>query len=144
MKQPVPRSRVDKNTEHPILRSILIWLAIIPCAILNGGVREYLFRPLLGERLALVASGVVLAGIIILLATLFIPRLGRAGSPLPVWRIGLLWVLLTVTFETLLVLSQGAGIDGVLRNYDPRNGNLWIFVVAVTLLAPRLALWIRR
>ena len=59
-----------------LLKSAAVWLAIVPCAILNGALREGVLRPMLGESVALPVSGLLLMGIILLLSWLFIPRLG--------------------------------------------------------------------
>lgn len=127
-----------------LLKSAAVWLAIVPCAILNGALREGVLRPMLGESVALPVSGLLLMGIILLLSWLFIPRLGTQGHPIPAWRIGLLWFVLTVAFETGAGIAQGADLSALLHNYDMSHGNLWPLVVLFTGCAPRLALWLRR
>lgn len=127
-----------------ILQSVLIWLAIVPCAILNGILREEVLRPIAGESVALFVSGLLLMGMILLLSWLFLPRLDKPGHPLPAWRIGGLWMVLTIAFECGMGLSQGADINEILRNYDMSGGNLWPLIVLFTGCAPRLVLWLRQ
>jgi hypothetical protein len=82
-----------------IKKSLLIWLAIIPLAILNGGLREILINPLIGEKYAQLLSGILLCLIIFVLCWFCIPRIGK-GTAKTYWIIGLWWIILTVLFET--------------------------------------------
>jgi len=41
-----------------------VWCCFIPLAILNGGLREYVWHRFLSESTALALSGVLLAGLI--------------------------------------------------------------------------------
>lgn len=134
---------MEARTGKVLLKSAAVWLTIVPCAILNSALREGVLRPILGETAALTVSGLLLMGIILLLSGVFIPRLDTPDHPIPVWRIGLLWVALTVVFETGLGIAQGADLSTLLRNYDMSRGNLWPLVVLFTGCAPRLALWLR-
>lgn len=52
----------------------LIWVMIIPIAILNGGFREYVLMVHL-EILALPLSGIILSVCIFLVAYLFVPKI---------------------------------------------------------------------
>ena len=54
-------------------RAIVIWMLIIPLAILNGGLRENVLNKL-GD-IALPLSGVILSICILLVAFIFIPKL---------------------------------------------------------------------
>ena len=54
--------------------AFLIWVMIIPIAILNGGFREYVLMEHL-EMLALPLSGIILSVCIFLVAYLFVPKI---------------------------------------------------------------------
>jgi hypothetical protein len=60
-----------------IKKSILIWLLIIPLAILNGGLRMEVLIPWLGESCAEPISGVILCLLIFIVSLIFIPRIGK-------------------------------------------------------------------
>jgi hypothetical protein len=62
------------------LKATAVWLVILVCAALNGGLREALLIPSLGKTLALVVSGTLLSIVIVALALLLVPRLGRLGT----------------------------------------------------------------
>ncbi len=121
-----------------IRKSLLIWVAIIPLAILNGGLREKVIIPLLGEKYGLPLSGILLCLLIFILCYIFIPRIGK-GITKTYWQVGLLWMLLTIAFETVFGLLSGNTLPELLNAYDITSGNLWLLVVLFTSIAPWLA-----
>lgn len=60
-----------------IVKSLPVWLMIIPLAVLNGVVRDCAMQPLLG-RYALPASGITLCALVLGLTWFFISRIGVA------------------------------------------------------------------
>ena len=126
-----------------IKKSLLIWLAIIPCAILNGAFREVAINPLIGERYGLPLSGVLLCVILFVVCWFGIPRIGR-GTTKTYWIIGLWWVILTVLFETCFGLLTGDTLAELIRAYDITTGNLWLLVILFTGTAPWLTAKMRK
>ena len=120
-----------------LAKSILIWLSIIPLAILNGGLKQELIAPAIGEKFANPISGIILCLLIFIVSFLFIPRLGN-GERKTYIKMGLLWVLLTVIFETALVLLTGGTFNEVVIAYNITTGNLWSIVVIFTGIVPLL------
>ena len=126
-----------------VKKSILIWLSIIPLAILNGGFRETVLIPRLGENYAQPISGIILFLWIFFVSLIFISRIGK-GSPKTYWKIGVLWVVLTIVFETFLGLSMGDRLTELLKAYDITTGNLWPLVVLFTGITPWLIAKIKK
>jgi hypothetical protein len=126
-----------------IKKSILIWLSIIPLAILNGGFREVCLTPQIGESCARPISGIILLLLIFFVSFIFIPRIGKGVSK-TYWKIGVLWVALTVLFETILGLATGTTFTEMLKAYDITTGNLWLLVVLFTGIIPWLVAKIKR
>jgi hypothetical protein len=126
-----------------IKKSILIWLSIIPLAILNGGLRETFLTPRLGESCAQPISGLILCLLIFIVSFIFIPRIGK-GEQKMYWKIGLLWVVLTIVFETGFGLAIGNSFGKLLKAYDITTGNLWLIVVVFIGIAPWLVAKIKR
>lgn len=118
-------------------KSILIWLSIIPLAILNGGLRDAFLTPRLGENWAQPISGIILILLIFIVSFIFIPRIGK-GAPKTYWKIGILWVALTIVFETVLGLAMGNTLTELLRAYDVTTGNIWLLVILFIGIAPWL------
>jgi hypothetical protein len=126
-----------------IKKSILIWLSIIPLAILNGGIREAFLTPCLGESYAQPISGIILLLLLFIISFIFIPRIGK-GVQKTYWKIGVLWVALTVVFETIFGLAMGDSFSELLRAYDISTGNLWLIIVIFTGIVPWLVAKIKR
>ena len=111
-----------------IKKSILVWLLIIPLAILNGGFRQYVLDPFFGVKAANPISCLILCCLAFIVSSIFIPRLG-IGSSIIYIKMGLLWVLLTIVFETILSLFEKMTLKEILNSYNIVTGNFWIIVV---------------
>ena len=122
-----------------ILKSLLVWVCFIPVAILNGGLREHVLARALGEKWALPLSGIILSACIFLITWLLLPRAVKALSSKDSLRIGICWVFLTIAFEFVSGLAGGSTITELLSAYNPLTGNLWLLVLATTLLSPVMA-----
>ena len=122
-----------------ILKSLLVWVCFIPVAILNGGLREHVLARALGEKWALPLSGIILSACIFLITWLLLPRTMKALSAKDSLRIGICWVFLTIAFEFVSGLAGGSTITELLAAYNPLTGNLWLLVLATTLLSPVMA-----
>ncbi len=126
-----------------IKKSLLIWLAIIPLAILNGGLRDKVINPLIGAKYGLPLSGILLCILIFILCYFCIPRIGK-GTAKKYWIIGLLWILLTIAFETVFGLLTGDTLSVLVKAYDITTGNIWLLVVLFTGVAPWLTAKMRK
>jgi hypothetical protein len=129
---------------HMYLRAVMVWMAQLATAIVNGAFREAVLVPRLGPEGAHVASTLLLCGAILAVTTiavrwLAVPGIGAA------FRIGVLWVALTLAFE----FGAGHYLFGhpwerLLADYDLSAGRVWPLVLVTTLLAPAVARWLRR
>lgn len=120
-----------------VIRSLLIWLCFIPVAILNGGLRQYVLVRWFGEVGANALSGVLLSLFILLITWQLLPRIVRYNQK-ESFRIGIVWMLLTIGFEFIFGLTGGISFRELLSAYNPMSGNLWLLVVITTFGAPRL------
>ena len=119
-----------------ILKSLIIWFCFIPVAILNGGLREYVLAKAIGAEWALPVSGIILSVCIFLITWLLLPRMIKAFTSKDGWLIGIGWALLTIAFEFAAGLAGGNTASELLAAYNPLFGNLWLLVLAATLLSP--------
>lgn len=117
------------------LKSLAVWWVFIPCAVLNGGLREKVLPLLMGQEAALPVSGVLLCVLILAVTWLLLPWVGKQRRS-TFLRIGGVWCILTVSFEILLGLSGGSSIREIGAAYDVTTGNLWLAVVVCTGMAP--------
>lgn len=116
-----------------LLKSFIVWICFIPVAILNGGLREYVLVKFIGEETALPVSGILLSVFIFLVTWLMLPRLVKGCL-----AIGVCWALLTAALESAAGITGGSTITEILAAYNPSTGNLWVLVLATTLLSPVL------
>ena len=139
---PTPSDAATASRTLPWLRIVGIWLLILAFAIANGGIRESLLLPALGNPAAQLLSGIVLASAILAAAWWLLPPLGAQSR----YRlVGALWLALTLVFEFGFGRAQGKSWEQLLAAYTFEDGNLWPVVLVVTLLAPAVAgRWRRR
>lgn len=127
-------------------------------AIANGALRELMLTPRLGARAAHQISTVLLCLLILLVGWLLTPWMltplvsGQTIGAQPegsqqaeAWKIGGLWLALTLAFEFLAGhYVFGNSWQKLLADYDVFKGRIWVFVPIVTLIAPRVVLAIHR
>ena len=119
-----------------IMKSLIIWLCFIPVAILNGGLREYVLAKAITEEWALPISGITLSVCIFLTTWLLLPLVTKAITSKDCWLVGICWAALTIAFEFIAGLADGNTMTELLAAYNPFTGNLWLLVLATTLLSP--------
>lgn len=123
-----------------LAKSLVVWVMIIPLAILNGGFRDKILTPHLGESVGLPMSGIILCLLILLLTTFALPKFARNNFAV----IGIAWVVLTILFEFAFGFAMGESFGELLKAYDITSGNLWLLVVIFIGFAPYLGAKIRK
>jgi hypothetical protein len=127
-----------------IVKAFGLWVPLVPLAIVNGAIREWLLVPMLGRRLALPFSGVSLSVLILLFAVAVSPWL-RATAVVHYVAAGIAWLLMTVLFELLFGhYAMGKSGAQLLAAYNVVEGNLWVLVLFSTAVAPYLGAKVRR
>jgi hypothetical protein len=127
----------------PWLRALLVWLVIIAAESVNGTLRTLYLAPVIGDFPAR-RVGVFIAIAIIFGITLAFTRWMGARTRTQLLGIGLLWVVLTVTFEFAL----GRGVlhydwSRILSDYDLSRGGLMVFGLLAMVFTPLLAARVR-
>jgi hypothetical protein len=120
-------------------RALLTWLLLFAVAFANGALREFTYRRTLGEALAnQVSCGIGIAAI--WAAVWAIGGHWRFTSAAQAWRIGALWLVMTVAWEFLFFhYVMEHPWDELLANYAIWRGRLWVLVLAGILTAPLAA-----
>lgn len=117
------------------------WIAVVPCAIANGALRELVLIPRFGVRTAQPISGVL--GSIIIGVIIFV-MVGQIG-PRPTATFLLIgggWMIATLIFEFSMGFASRKSWDEMLAQYRFADNNLWTLVVLWIALAPwLLAQW---
>ena len=119
-------------------RAGLIWFGIMLAAILNGAFRDLLLAPRLGDLGARAISCLTLASAVLIVTWMSLAWIHPA-SMTDAWRIGLLWLAMTLAFE----FGAGHYVFGtswrtLVADYNLFAGRLWILVLITTLTAPAL------
>ena len=120
--------------------AFLIWVMIIPIAIINGGFREYVLVKL-GE-LALPLSGIILSICIFIVAYLLVPKIKNCVKRDYIF-FGVMWFVLTNLFDLSAYIKEGEGFAGLLQSYNIFTGNTWLLVVLTALFAPMIVMKIK-
>lgn len=126
-------------TTNLFWKAAVIWLLIAVLAVLNGLVREQVLAPLFGPPLALPASGILLALIVLVVTFVSVRWLGR-----PYWCVGVQWLVMTLLFEFGFghFVAEKSWPE-LMRTFDVSSGNLFLLALLVTLAAPSLMARVR-
>lgn len=120
------------------LKISIIWFVIAALAVANGLFRESVLVSNLGESIALPVSGMLLSLIVFIVTCLSFPLFGK-NNALTYFLIGLQWVLMTLLFEFLFGhYVIGKTWSDILEVFNIMKGNLFIFVLIVSLFSPLL------
>ena len=120
--------------------AFLIWVMIIPIAIINGGFREYVLVKLGG--LALPLSGIILCICIFIVAYLLVPKIKNCVKRDYIF-FGVMWFVLTNLFDLSAYIKEGEGFAGLLQSYNIFTGNTWLLVVLTALFATMIVMKIK-
>lgn len=124
------------------LKGFVVWLAILGLAFGNAALRELVLIPQLGKAQGLALSGVFLAALVVVVAWVSLPWLGMQRMA-GLLAIGFGWLVLTIAFDFAMGRLQGKPVQQLLDAYTFKDGNLWLLVLLVTLVAPYLAAKLR-
>ena len=134
--------RIFAVPRRALLKSLVVWAAILLVAILNGALRDMVLVNLLGQTAARALSGVILCAVI-LVAAAWSARWIGSGSLGSRWYMGLLWLVLTLGFEVSVGYAQHQSWQRLLDAYTLQGGNLWPLVLVTTFVAPWIGARIR-
>ena len=119
-------------------RAAVVWFGIMLLAILNGAARDILFVSRMGDLGARALSCLTLSTLIFGVTWVSLRWIGPASS-VDAWRIGAVWLVMTLAFEFIAGhYLFGTPWPALLADYDLLAGRLWVVVLAITLAAPAL------
>ena len=126
-----------------LLRSMAIWFIFIALESLNGTIRTLWLVPLFGDLRAHQLSFITGSLLILTIATIFIHWI-EATSLAQLMSVGVLWMLLTVTFEVALgYWAFGYSWAQIAADYNLFQGRLMAIGLVLLLFAPLIATKIR-
>ena len=118
-----------------------LWVVMAVVAILNGGFREIVLIPRVGDYNGHLLSTGLLVTVILVLSYLYFHWTPIEYTVLELSLIGIIWTLLTVGFEFLVGYVEGTPVTVTLAQYNLFAGQVWIVVPLTLLLSPLLFGW---
>ncbi len=120
-----------------LFKYFFAWFGMMVIAIINGGVRDFVYRQRVGNLPAYQISTVVL---IVLLAGYiwFLTRTWSIQSSGQAWTIGAIWLLMTLIFEFGMGRAAGDSWSRLFQAYNIFTGQVWIFIPLGVLVGPYL------
>ncbi|QSW97879.1 hypothetical protein [Haloterrigena alkaliphila] len=115
-----------------------LWVVMAVVAVANGGFRETVLIPRVGEYTGHVLSTALLIAAVLVLSALYFARSSIDYSRAELLLVGILWTVLTVGFEFLVGALEGTPVSATLAQYDVFAGQVWILVPLTLLTAPLL------
>lgn len=121
-----------------ILRYTSAWLILMVAAIINGALREAVYKNSLGDLRAHQLStltGIILLGMVIWALS----RIWPLASAKQAWAVGFIWLAMTIAFEFLFGhFVAGHPWSKLLQDYNIFAGRVWLLVLIWTTIAPYL------
>jgi hypothetical protein len=122
-----------------VREAVLVWLALLVFAVVNGFFRQRVLEPQLGEELAHVLSTTTLFGAIVVAAVFLVGFPHRPATLRDLFLVGLGWATATALTEVFLGLVAGRRSASVLfADYDLTRGRLFALVLLAEIAAPPL------
>jgi len=121
----------------------LAWVPMVLIAIVNGVIRQFAYGPWVSEQAAHQISSAI-AIVLFFLYTLFLSRHWPLATSSQAWLVGLIWLVLTITFEFAFGhFVAGHSINRLLQDYNMAAGRLWSLVLATLFFMPYVTFRIR-
>lgn len=122
-----------------VRKAVIAWFLMIPVAILNGGLRNALFEPWVGElrahQLSVLTGSLAFFGV----AYALLHKDVRDTPDRKLLGLGAIWTVATIIFE----FGFGHWVMGnswstLIADYNVANGRLWPAVLLALMLSPLL------
>jgi hypothetical protein len=125
------------NHHNLLWRAAITWLLFIPIAVLNGVVREAVYKSFTGELAAHQISTVIAALAFFILAYIRLRNHLQGVNGKSLLLIGSMWLIMTVLFEFALGrFVTGASWDKILYDYNILEGRIWVLLLITLLITP--------
>jgi len=121
------------------------WFLFMILAIINAGIRNGVYKPIVGDLTAHQISTLIFV-IVIFVVTYLILRFSDLNlSDSQALFMGIIWVILTIGFEFIAGhYVFGNSWEKLLADYNILNGRVWSLVLLTVFIAPLLSSFILR
>jgi len=125
-----------------LLRALAVWLVFITVESVLGTLRVLFLEPRMSAEPAHWTGFVTGSAALLIVAYLLIDWI-RAERWSALLEIGVLWVVLTFSFEMVVGHMRGRSWQSLLADYDIAHGGLMAIALVLLLVAPLIAAWLR-
>lgn len=119
-----------------LLKYGIAWFGIMVLAVINGAVREALYKPYTGE----LPAHQIATAILFILITIYLYMLisvWPVKSASQAWKIGVLWLVMTLAFESIIGrFVSGSPWSRIFSDYNLLAGRVWVFIPLWMLTGP--------
>jgi len=121
------------------------WFLFMILAIINAGIRNGVYKPIVGDLTAHQISTLIFV-IVIFVVTYLILRFSDLNlSDSQALLMGTIWLILTIGFEFIAGhYAFGNSWEKLLADYNILNGRIWSLVLLIEFIAPLLSNFILR
>ncbi len=121
------------------VQSFLFWFVLLIIAIINAIIREVTYKPLLEPHIGVWAhqiSSLTAIMLFFIAIFLFLKNTKEDFTKKDVILAGILWIILTLIFETLMNFYRKLTTQEILETYYFWRGETWIFVLLSLIVSP--------
>jgi hypothetical protein len=116
------------------------WFLFMVLAILNAGIRNGVFKPIIGDLRAHQLSTFIFMVLILIVTTLVLRFSHLQLTDTTAFLMGTIWMIATLCFEFLAGhFVFGNSWDLIFHDYNILQGRIWILVPLTTFVAPYIA-----
>ncbi|PAU83278.1 hypothetical protein CK500_10830 [Halorubrum salipaludis] len=124
-----------------LLYPLGVWALMAVVAVLNGGFREVVLIPRVGEYPGHVLSTAMLVLAILGISFGYFQWTAVEYTQVELLLVGVLWTVFTVGFEFLVGYVENTPVSVTLGQYNVFAGQVWIAVPLTLLVSPLLFGW---
>lgn len=120
-----------------IMVTLGVWFIFVIVAIINGGIRNNVYKPYVGDLTAHQISTIIFIITILVITYLILKFSNIQLSDSQALIMGFIWLLLTIFFEFIAGhYIFGNSWDKIVGDYNILKGRIWSLVLLTTFLAP--------
>ncbi len=121
------------------------WFLFMILAIINAGIRNGVYKPIVGDLTAHQISTIIFIFVILVVTYLILRFSDLNLSDSQALFMGITWVILTIGFEFIAGhYAFGISWEKLLADYNILNGRVWGLVPLTVFIAPSLSSFILR
>lgn len=120
-----------------IIVTLGVWFIFVIVAIINGGIRNNVYKPYVGDLTAHQISTIIFIIAILIITYLILKFSNIQLSDSKSIIMGFIWLLLTIFFEFIAGhFIFGNSWDKIVGDYNILEGRIWSLALLTTFLAP--------